>query len=345
MFGGVFGLEKLLGISIIEVPAYSIVLVNGRYVPEISDVDGADGMEVFAGENGVGVDVRIANGVRYEKPVHIINYVDCADDFDDTDVNANDEKNVPVEKISLNNKCNFVIGDGADVVLLESMVSDMGGMFEYCNYCHINIGCGANVRRYAVYDVSDKSKTKFLGDATVADGAKFLDVSVGLGVGEVLVQKDANIGVGADVGVYSSVYAKKATNANFSISLYHNGDDGKSRVGLWAVDDGRVEFQTEARVAKNVRGVETAQESRILLNSDGAIGRIKPFQFIATEGAKAYHGAVVSGVKEEELFFLGSRGIGEVDARRLIAESVMANVLNFIGDEFVRDKMKVGLKK
>ena len=87
-----------------------------------------------------------------------------------------------------------------------------------------------------------------------------------------------------------------------------------------------------------VCGVNTSQVSRILLADSTAVGRIKPFQTIEAEKVRAFHGAVVSGVSEEDLFFLQSRGIDEVDAKQLIYRSCLANILQNVKDEKFYDE-------
>ena len=333
MVGGALCLEKLLKLPIIGIDAFALVFVNGRYIPEMSDLNGADGIDVIVGENGFGVNIKIPDGAKYEKPLHVIEYIDCSDG------------DLKQEGVLFNSESNIVVGNGAKLVLLESRISNNDIYFNFKSTFHIDVGEDADLERYVIYDVSTKSKVKFLLDVNVANRARFWNVSAGLGVGDADLHNVVNIYSDANVGFYSVIRAERDANANLSVELYHNGDRGKSDVGLWAVNDGRVEFNTDAKVLKGVNDVYTSQVSRILLNSDDAIGRIKPFQFISTEGAKAFHGAVVSGIKEEELFFLCSRGMNETMARKTIAESVIANILLFVDKEDIKDAMEVCLQK
>ena len=57
---------------------------------------------------------------------------------------------------------------------------------------------------------------------------------------------------------------------------------------------------------------------------------------IKTNDVKASHSATVSRVTEEDLFYFGSRGIAEREARRMFVEGFLGELVAKIGDSASR---------
>ena len=73
-----------------------------------------------------------------------------------------------------------------------------------------------------------------------------------------------------------------------------------------------------------------------LLLSPGAEIDTQPKLEIFADDVVCTHGAAVGQLDQEALFYLKSRGIGEQAARRLLARGFVAEPLNAIEDDAVR---------
>ncbi|MFN5117394.1 MAG: SufB/SufD family protein [Cyanobacteriota bacterium] len=91
--------------------------------------------------------------------------------------------------------------------------------------------------------------------------------------------------------------------------------------------EGRSVFNGAVRVPRPAQRTEAAQLSRTLLLSDRARIDTKPELEIVADDVKCAHGATVSRLQQNELFYLQSRGIGAAQASRLLLRGFCEEVL------------------
>ena len=72
------------------------------------------------------------------------------------------------------------------------------------------------------------------------------------------------------------------------------------------------------------------QLNRTILLSDGAEIDTKPMLEIYADDVKCSHGATAGSLDPDWLYYLRSRGVGEVDARRLLVEGFLGEVIDGI---------------
>ena len=88
-----------------------------------------------------------------------------------------------------------------------------------------------------------------------------------------------------------------------------------------AYDSVRSVFNGAVRVPREAQRTNAAQLSRSLLLSDRARIDTKPELEIVADDVKCAHGATVSSLQTDELFYLQSRGIGADQAAGLLQRS------------------------
>jgi FeS assembly protein SufD len=94
-----------------------------------------------------------------------------------------------------------------------------------------------------------------------------------------------------------------------------------------AAGAGRSVFNGAVQVPQLAQRTDAAQLSRSLLLSDRARVDTKPELEIVADDVKCAHGATVSRLQQEELFYLQSRGIGADQAARLLLAGYCQDVL------------------
>lgn len=90
---------------------------------------------------------------------------------------------------------------------------------------------------------------------------------------------------------------------------------------------GRSVFNGAVQVPRQAQRTDAAQLSRSLLLGDRARVDTKPELEIVADDVKCAHGATVSQLQSEELFYLRSRGIAEAQAARLLLAGYCDEVL------------------
>ena len=94
-----------------------------------------------------------------------------------------------------------------------------------------------------------------------------------------------------------------------------------------AAGQGRSVFNGAVRVPREAQRTNAAQLSRSLLLSDRARIDTKPELEIVADDVKCAHGATVSSLQTDELFYLQSRGIGADQAAQLLQRAFCEEVL------------------
>jgi len=96
-------------------------------------------------------------------------------------------------------------------------------------------------------------------------------------------------------------------------------------------------FHGRIIVHKDAQKTDAKQTNRNLLLADDAQIDTKPQLEIYADDVKCTHGATIGQIEESALFYLRSRGIGEVEARRLLIQAFAGECLDRMKPGAVRD--------
>ena len=104
-------------------------------------------------------------------------------------------------------------------------------------------------------------------------------------------------------------------------------------------DESRSEYSGLIKVLVGAQGTDAYQANRNLVLSDNAMARSIPQLEIEANEVRCTHGATVSPVEEEHLFYLMSRGIDRVTAQKLVVFGFFGEVLDRIRVPAVREQL------
>lgn len=99
-------------------------------------------------------------------------------------------------------------------------------------------------------------------------------------------------------------------------------------------------FQGKIRIAPNAQKTEGRQLHKALLLSDTAEIDVKPELEIYADDVKCSHGAASGELDQEQLFYLRSRGIGEEEARQMLIDAYLTDVVARVDDPEIRDWLR-----
>jgi len=100
-------------------------------------------------------------------------------------------------------------------------------------------------------------------------------------------------------------------------------------------DHARASFEGQIYVAKQAQKTDSYQLSKHLLVGEKSAGFSKPNLEVFADDVKASHGAIVSMLNEEELFYLKSRGISEEKGACILKRGFLSFFLESIGNNEV----------
>lgn len=105
-------------------------------------------------------------------------------------------------------------------------------------------------------------------------------------------------------------------------------------------DNGRGAFEGLIRVDHGAHHTEAFQNDRNLLASPGARMHSRPQLEIYCDDVKCSHGAATGQLDARALFYMRSRGIDEPEARSMLMKAFMADVIDAIALEPLRDRLR-----
>jgi Fe-S cluster assembly protein SufD len=104
-------------------------------------------------------------------------------------------------------------------------------------------------------------------------------------------------------------------------------------------DDATGVYQGKVIVRPHAQKTDGAMKSRALLLSDSASMFNKPELEIFADDVVCGHGATVAQLDEDQLFYLRSRGLPRAEAEQLLLEAFAAEALDSVRDEGARSRL------
>ena len=128
---------------------------------------------------------------------------------------------------------------------------------------------------------------------------------------------------------------------SFDISVRHSFAGCSSRQLFKGIVGGkaRCDFNGLIYVARDSQKTKAFQENHNILLSEAAHVETRPQLEIYADDVECSHGATVGKLDEQELFYMRSRGIPEVDAKVLQMISFISPIVDKIDDETLREQI------
>ncbi len=235
-------------------------------------------------------------------------------------------------------RLHVVVADGASAMLLESHV----GAGEYLHNplvtCHL--GKGARLDRIKLE--CEDGEAQHLAQSVIALGkdARLLDLT--LTAGAQLSRQNGNvvfIGENASARVNGSYLLKGKQHVDTRLLVDHRVPNCVSRELFKCVmqDQSRGIFQGKVIVRPNAQKTDGKQSSHALLLSEAAEFDAKPELEIYADDVVCGHGTTCGDLNPDHLFYLMSRGIPKAEARAMLVEAFVAEVIDMVENEAVRD--------
>jgi Fe-S cluster assembly protein SufD len=203
----------------------------------------------------------------------------------------------------------------------------------------IDLAEGARLMRAVRVLKHDGAHTDY-ADATIGQAASF--VSTALVTGCRTSRAEARLTLTGD-GAYGeaggALLTRGGEKADAATVADHAAPEGTSRQ-IWravAADSSTASIASRAEVRRDAQKTDGEQSLRGLLLKRTATVNLKPELEIFADDVKCAHGATVGELDAKALFYMQSRGIPEAQAKALLTRAFVADALDRIGDEAVRD--------
>ncbi len=185
------------------------------------------------------------------------------------------------------------------------------------------------------------------------DGVRFgegAEVNVGLAeIGSVYTRTRlvANLtGRGSTLELTALFFANGDQHADLSTSIVHAAGATTSHtiVRSAGIGKGQGRYVGDIKILPDAHGADASlRDDALLLSKDAHVDSVPALE-IAANDVKAYHGATVGSISEEELFYTQTRGIERTDAERMIALGFFEPALARLPSEELRSRLRTALE-
>ena len=241
-------------------------------------------------------------------------------------------------------------GAGHGMVVIEV---DKGVSAELRERYHVASGAFANITLTIVLN-EGASLTRLVEQADSPDGVLVVGAGVELaprarfdqttvGFGGRLARLETHVshpGEGADVKMGGAYVVGEGRHLDQTTYVTHSGPNGTTSELFKgaAARGGRGVFQGKIFVEREAQKTDAKMNHRGLLLDERAEIDAKPELEIYADDVVCAHGAALGTVDAEALFYMRQRGMSEAQARAILTESFLAEPLDRVQDEDVRER-------
>lgn len=172
-------------------------------------------------------------------------------------------------------------------------------------------------------------------DLTLGAGASAVLHAIHLGEGYGRIEIAATLSHGARLELNGAQIADGDAVKEIVALIHHAEPGATSRQSVRTVASGKAtgSYLGKILVAKDAQQTDAEQSSKALLLARTATVNTKPELEIYADDVKCTHGATVGELDKNALFYLETRGLAPAQARALLIEAFMADLIATIGDD------------
>jgi Fe-S cluster assembly protein SufD len=337
---------------------YTLVFVNGRFAPELSDVarlpagvrvwdlgtawtkapDVVDRVGKFASydtqtftalntafmyDGGV---VQIAKQTEVDRPIHLLFVTDAI-----------------AAKAMLHPRNLILVGRHAKATVIESYVSPSDALYFTNAVTEVSLGEGAMLSHYKVQREGRRAYHVGTTDVCQAKDSHFFSFSFATGAALSRTNIYTTLdGEGSGATLNGLYMLDGEQHCDHQTQIVHAQPNCFSRELYKGILDGRSHgvFNGKVFVHPIAQKTDGKQTNKTLLLSDTAHVDTKPQLEIFADDVKCTHGATVGQIDQTALFYMKSRGVNRDTARRLLTYAFAADVLETLEVEAVKDSLE-----
>lgn len=285
-----------------------------------------------------GILIYVKRGVKSERPIQLVNILKALE--------GPDGQEMPVLAVR---RLLVVVEPFAEATLLvcdhdiASTVSSTS-----TRITEMVIGEGAHLNYYELEETSDTT-SRYTRTAVRMDRDSKADIFSGtLKPGrtrnDIEVHLDAP---GAELRIDGAVIVSKDQVGDNNAVVYHHAGHCISNQNFKYLvrDNGRGAFEGLIRVDQGAVQTEAYQNDKNIMGDKGARMHARPQLEIYCDDVKCSHGAATGQLDENALFYMRSRGIDVEEARAMLMNAFMSDVIDRISLMPLRDRLRHIIEK
>lgn len=229
---------------------------------------------------------------------------------------------------------------GRHLTILESHEGHGSGYVAH-NRLVIQVPSGARVERIVLVEEPEDAISVTQAEVTLGEGSAFSQTV--LTTGAKLQRQETRLkhpGNGAAVRIDGAYLLTGKRHADLTTEVDHVGPDGLTDQLTKGVvrDEARGVFQGRIIVREGADGTDARMGHHALITSERGEVDAKPELEIYADDVSCAHGNTVGALDESALFYMEQRGLPTEEARALLTEAFLMQVVDRIGHDGARER-------
>lgn len=233
---------------------------------------------------------------------------------------------------------------GARVTIVERVEAAPSAFV--CGAVEIVTEANADVTYATIQQLPDTARILMARDALPGQNARIAwaiaDLGAELTVGSADV-RIANEGVSVDISAL--FFPRGDEHVDLVTTVSHDAGHSSSEtvVKSAATGRGQARYLGNILIAKDAQGsFANLHDDALLLSEEAHIDSVPALE-IAANDVKAYHGATVGAIDDEQVFYMETRGIARSEAERMIALGFFEPAIARFPGEALREEIRTAL--
>ncbi len=223
-----------------------------------------------------------------------------------------------------------VLDKGARATFLTEVFSAETGPAFRNAVVNVYLNDNADLRFTELQNLNEQTYNIMNGWSEIRRDARFYSLLANLGSRLTKNRFGGGImGAGASANLHGVYFAHRHQHFDQRTIQYHQAPAATSNVLYKGVvkDKAHTIYQGLIRVFKHAQKTDAYQSNKNLSLNDGARADSIPSLEIETNDVRCTHGATVGKVSDEEIFYLMSRGLSRLEAKKLLVAGFLDEVI------------------
>ena len=268
----------------------------------------------------------IDDGVTVDRPVHLL-YLAVPDDG----------------PTAIHTRNLIVVGAGAVATVIESYAATNSGAYWTNAVTDIDAAADASLRHTKLQSEGAEAFHLAVTRARLARGVAYDSFVVQTGARLARNEIFATLaGSKVDCRLSGAYLGRGRQHLDNTTVVDHAAPDSYSNEHYKGVLDDQAHgvFQGKIVVRPGAQKTDAHQLNKNLLLSEFAQADTKPELKIFADDVKCSHGATVGEIDEDALFYMRARGLGDGEARRLLVEAFVGEIVDRVSNEPIRAHLR-----
>jgi len=226
------------------------------------------------------------------------------------------------------------IGANAHATIIEDFDQNHTGV-DFTYHVKINAEKYSYLRLITLQNLSDKTGYLEFRESFVLEGAEVNFVNCQFGARSSrtsIIQNGIGVSPTLNTDFISSVRSNQSVICTVKNHFYQKNGSGEINAKGVARDKSSLEINGVIAIDQLASGTSTYMHEDALLLSDYATVKATPSLEINTNDVKASHGASISNLSDDVIFYAQSRGIEADEAKSMLAKGFLSDRLYVIKD-------------